>query len=196
MKIHWAQSALLFLLVGVAPSCVSDAALTHRGDSRPAFLIVGPDRGFQGNREIKEACNAFAKDYWARLVFISLAEEYEDAMRHKLEEALKELRAEGSGSVVVIPLVLSESDPHLKKAKGLLASMEERLQFAPAMVRDHLAAQILEDGARALSKIPANEQLVVVGYGATNIAEAATMRRELEKLATEIRRRLLFKEAT
>ncbi|MGH8594705.1 MAG: hypothetical protein ACREV3_12885, partial [Gammaproteobacteria bacterium] len=86
MKIPWAQTALLFLLVGVAPSCVSDPALGSRGDSRPAFLIVGPDRGFQGNREIKEAYNAFAKDYWARLVIISLAEEYEDAMRHKLEE--------------------------------------------------------------------------------------------------------------
>ncbi len=196
MKIHWAQTALLFLLVWIAPACVSDTALDDRGDFRSAFLIVGPDRGFQGNREIKEAYNAFAKDYWARLVFISLAEEYEDAMRHKLEEALKELRAGGSGSIVVIPLVLSESDPYLKKAKGLLASMEERLQFAPVMVRDHLAAQILEDRARALSKVPANDQLVVVGYGATNTEEAATMRRELEKLATEVRRRLLFKEAT
>lgn len=170
-----------------------------RGNAGPSqagagFLIIATDRGYLGNREIKEVYAAFAKDYRARLVFISLAEDYEEAMRQKLKTALAELRAQGAGSIVVLPFVLSDADPYLKRAKALLGSLRERLPFTPAMAADYLTAQVLEDRARAISKDPVKERLVVVGFGSTDAREAAAIRQDLERLAQETSGRRAFKE--
>jgi sirohydrochlorin ferrochelatase len=158
----------------------------------PGFLVIAPDRGFLGNREIKEAFVAFARANPARLVFISLSEDYDEAVKAKLQQALTDLRAEGATPAAVLPLILLEADPHLKKAKVLLDELHEQLAFAPPMSADYLTAQILEDRARALAKDSAHQRLVVVGYGATSTDEAQAMRTDLERLAAQVS--LPFKE--
>src|ERR671915_115477 len=139
----------------------------------PSFLVIAPDRSFLGNREIKEVFVAFTRATPARLVFISLSEDYDEAVKAKLQQALTDLRAEGATPAAVLPLVLSEADPHLKKAKVLLDELHEQLAFA-------------------LAKDPAHQWLVVVGYGATSMDEAQAMRADLERLAAQVS--LPFKE--
>lgn len=150
----------------------------------PGFLVIAPDRGYLGNEEIKATWAEFRKAHLTRLVFISLAEDYAQDVRASLASALSEMRREGATEIVLIPLVLSEADPHLKKARDLLASTEIRI--APVFGKDPLAGQILEDRVRALSKEPGKERLVVIGFGTVNPEEAEAMKRDLERLAAEV----------
>jgi hypothetical protein len=123
----------------------------------PGFLLIAPDRGFLGNKEVREIYDAFRKNYRGRLVFITLAEDYEEAVPQRLAQALADLQEEGAKTIVVLPLILSDADPHLKKARRLLGTLNPSLPFAPPLAKDYLAAQILEDRAKALSQVPAKE---------------------------------------
>lgn len=159
------------------------------------FLVIAPDRGYLGNEEVRTAWEEFRSGSLTRLVFISLAQDDEGEVKRRLEGALNELRREGARDVVVIPLVLSEADPHLEKARALLANTG--LRIAPVLGRDPLAGQILEDRARALaegSHDGRGARLVVVGFGATSPEEAEAMARDLRALASEVRETLHLAE--
>jgi sirohydrochlorin ferrochelatase len=162
----------------------------------PGFLLIAPDRGFLGNKEVREVYDTFRKDYRGRLVFITLAEDYEEAVRQRFALALAELQEEGAKTIAVLPLILSDADPHLKKARRLLATLNPSLPFAPPLAKDYLAAQILEDRAKALSQAPAKERLVVVGFGATRSEEAEAIGQDLERLLREVKERLPFQGTT
>lgn len=150
----------------------------------PGFLAIAPDRGYLGNEEIRAAWAEFGKTHLTRLVFISLTEDYERQVRARLESAIAEMQREGATEMVLIPLVLSEADPHLKKGRYLIGGTEIRI--GPVFGRDPLAGQILEDRVRALSKEPGKERLVVVGFGAVSPEEAEAMTRDLRRLAVEV----------
>jgi hypothetical protein len=105
----------------------------------PGFLLIAPDRGFLGNKEVREVYGAFRRDYRGRLVFITLAEDYEEAVRQKFALALAELQEEGAKTIAVLPLILSDADPHLKKARRLLATLNPSLPFAPPLAEDPCA---------------------------------------------------------
>jgi sirohydrochlorin ferrochelatase len=154
----------------------------------PGFLVIAPDREYLGNEEIKVAWAEFRKAHVTRLVFISLAEDFQREVQAKLQSAVAEMQGEGATEIVLIPLVLSEADPHLKKARDLLASA--KTQIAPVLGSDPLAGQILEDRVRALSKEASKERLVVIGFGATSPEEAAAMKRDLERLAAGVQETL------
>ncbi len=169
---------------------------SHSRKAEPGFVLIAPDRGFLGNREIKDVYEPFSREYRARLVFISLARDYEEAVRQKLKETIGDLREQGAEAIVMLPLLLSEADPHRQKAKALLESLAEPLPFAPSMAEDYLTAQILEDRARALSQTPAKERLVVIGSGAMSFEEAEAMRKDLVRVAESVTGRLGFRETT
>ena len=77
----------------------------------PGFLVIAPDRGYQGNREIRDAFEEFRKRYDAALAFISLNPDDEDKVRTKLKDSVTLLRNDGAKEVVLLPLVLADSDP-------------------------------------------------------------------------------------
>jgi len=176
---HTRIRALLTLRIVVVIIAALEPAPLAAAAPSPGFLVIAPDRRYLGNEEIKAAWTEFRKAHLTRLVFISLAEDYEREVQARLEGAIAEMRREGAKEIVLIPFVLSEEDPHLKKARDLLAGAEIRI--APVFGRDYLAGQILEDRVRALSKEPGKERLLVIGYGATS---------PLERLAAEVRETL------
>ncbi|MCZ7627331.1 MAG: hypothetical protein M5R38_17635 [Candidatus Methylomirabilis sp.] len=147
-----------------------------------------PDRGYLGNEEIKTAWAEFDNSHLTRLVFISLSEDYQRDVRATLEGAVAEMQREGATEIVLIPFVVSEADPHLKKAREILASA--KIRIAPVFGGSSPAQQILEDRVRTLSKEPSKERLVVIGFGATSPEEADAMTRELERLAAEVKKTL------
>ncbi len=173
---------LLLVAVGLEQTAIANPVPS------PGFLVIAPDREYLGNEEIKVAWAEFRKAHRTRLVFISLAEDFQREVQARLQGAVAEMQGEGATEIVLIPLVLSEADPHLKKARDLLASA--KTQIAPVLGSDPLAGQILEDRVRALSKEASKERLVVIGFGATSPEEAAAMKRDLERLAAEVQETL------
>ncbi|MBI4490489.1 MAG: hypothetical protein HY694_15505 [Deltaproteobacteria bacterium] len=158
------------------------------------FLVIAPDRGYQGNQEIRNAFEAFRKGYDAALVFISLNPDDEGKVRTRLKDSVTLLRNNGAKEVVLLPLFLTDSDPHLKKAKALLGATQN-LKIAPAMGTHYLIAQILEERAKELSREPTRERLIVVGFGATDREEAEEIRSALNQLIAEVKYRMPFQEA-
>lgn len=173
---------LLLVAVGLEQTAIANPVPS------PGFLVIAPDREYIGNEEIKVAWAEFRKTHLTRLVFISLAEDFQREVQAKLQSAVAEMHGEGAAEIVLIPFVLSEADPHLKKAKDLLASA--KIRIAPVLGRDPLVGQILEDRVRALSKEASKERLVVIGFGATSQEEAEAMKRDLERLTAEVQETL------
>ncbi|MBI4522925.1 MAG: hypothetical protein HY695_03825 [Deltaproteobacteria bacterium] len=157
------------------------------------FLVIAPDRGYQGNQHIRNTFEDFKKGYHAALVFISLNPDDEDRIRTKLKEGVASLKTAGARDVVILPLVLTDGDPHLKKTKKLLGHTEG-LKIAPSSGGHYLLAQILEERAKGISQEPLKERLVVVGFGATNHEEAEEIRSTLNQLIAEAKHRLPFQE--
>lgn len=183
--------ALLMLLFSSATSASAE---------KPGFLVVAPDRGYLGNKEVEDLYASFSKNNPAALVFVSLSNEFDNEIESAFKEALKALHKEGAREIVVIPLLLSPEDPHLKKAFRLIGYKEGssvlapklRWTIAPAMAEDYRIAQILEERAMALSTNPANERLIVLGYGAMSPEEEKDIEAHFESLIAEAR--LPFKE--
>lgn len=169
---------LLLVAVGLEQTAIANPVPS------PGFLVIAPDREYLGNEEIKVAWAEFRQSHLTRLVFISLAEDFQREVQAKLQSAVAEMQGEGATEIVLIPLVLSEADPHLKKARDLL--MGAKIRIAPVLGGDPLAGQILEDRVRALSKEAGKERLLVIGFGATSQEEAEAIRRDLERLAAEV----------
>ena len=182
----------LFLLITLAALFLTVPAFSNN-TLAPGFLVIAPDRGYQGNREIRDAFEEFKKGYHASLVFISLNPDDEEKVRTKLEHSLAELKDIGAREFVLLPLALTDGDPHVKKAKALLGKVPN-LKIAPAMGDHYLLAQILEDRVRELSQEPTKERLVVVGFGATSHEEAEEIRSTLAKLISEVKHRVPFQE--
>ena len=55
---------LLFILLSWLPMQAADA------QSQTGFLVLAPDRGFLGNREVENLFESFAQDYPAALAFV------------------------------------------------------------------------------------------------------------------------------
>src|SRR3989304_6350404 len=121
----------LFLLMMVISLFLTVPAFSNNTPSS-GFLVIAPDRGYQGNREIRNAFEEFRKGFRTDLVFISLNPDDEEKVRAKLEDSLAELKNVGAREFVLLPLALTDGDPHLKKAEALLGDVPN-LKIAPAM---------------------------------------------------------------
>ncbi len=175
------------------------------GGEETGFLVVAPDRGYRGNEEILEITNAFQKTHLARLVFVTLQEDYAPQVKAKLHAAVKEIKTAGARGVVLLPLLLSPEDPHLKRVKALMGLESPRgtasepspvlpIRVAVTLGEDLLVAQVLEELASELSQNPSKERLVVVGWGATTPKEAEAIERTLQELAAQVKMDLPFAE--
>jgi sirohydrochlorin ferrochelatase len=171
-------SILLLIAVGLEQTAIANPVPS------PGFLVIAPDQEYLANEQVKASWAEFHKAHLTRLVFISLAEDFQREVQARLQGAVAEMQGEGATEIVLIPLVLSEADPHLKKARDLLASV--KIRIAPVFGGDPLAGQILEDRVRAFSKEASKERLVVIGLGATSPEGAETMTRELQRLAAGV----------
>lgn len=170
------------------------------GLEKPGFLVIAPDRGYLGNKEIEDIFASFSKENLSGLVFVSMLDEFDAPMQNAFKTSVRRLQKGGAKKIVLIPLVLSPQDPHLKKALRILglqsstSALSPNLQWttAPAMSEDYRIAQVLEDRARALSQDPSNERLVILGYGAMNQGEEKEIQVSLSNLVDEMH--LSFKD--
>ncbi len=155
------------------------------------FLVIAPDRGFVGNEETRDAFEVFAAGRNAALAFVT-----DERTRGNFAAALEALAKRGARRVVVLPLFISDAEPRLALARGLLDPAARRADGAPSLAvpgpvefarpfgSSYLAVEILADRLRAI-KEPAAKRVVVVGYGARTEEEHRRMEADWQRLAEQ-----------
>lgn len=168
-----------------------------RSGEKTGFLLVAPDRGFLGNREIEALFGEFKKDYPSALAlagrdYNGLESEYSAY----LKRAVDELKAAGVRRIVAIPLFLSPADPIFQKVAPHLPAYAsgEAIRWTAPMRESHLTAQILLDRVERLSRNPEEERLVVAGVGAMDEKSESALRADLTHLVGYVKRYRPFKE--
>lgn len=186
------MAAILFMLE------VSGTPANAAPPSKVGFLVVAPDRGYLGNKEVKSLVDEFKQSYPAALGLVG--RDYtgvESEYAAYLTRAAQELKQEGVTEIVAIPLFLSEADPLLKRVIPLMPAYASGLpvRWAQAMGHDYLIGQIVLDRVAALSERPESERLILVGTGATDEASNNALKTDLEKLLAYVNRYKTFREA-
>ena len=186
------MTAFLFILgVSGAPA---DAA----SSSKVGFLVVAPDRGYLGNKEVTSLVDEFKQSYPAALGLVG--RDYTGAENEYavyLTRAAQELKRAGVTEIVAIPLFLSDADPLLRRVKPLLPAYTGGLavRWTQAMAHDYLIGQIVLDRVEALSHDPESERLIVVATGALDDASEKAIRSDTDKLVQYVARYKRFREA-
>ncbi|MCG3117775.1 MAG: hypothetical protein LLH30_19055 [Candidatus Manganitrophus sp. SA1] len=165
---------VLVLLVGFSSSPA------FAKPSNVGFLVLAPDRGFLGNREVATIVDEFKRSHRAALALVG--RDYsgvEGEYATYLRRAVEELKGGGAAEIVVIPLFPSQADPMLKKVLPHLPRYASAgaIQVAAPMRESHLLSQILLDRIDALSEDSEQERLVVLGIGATDEASESILNR-------------------
>ena len=153
--------------------------------AHPAPLVIAPDRGFQGNEEIRDALEAFTQGTPGEIVFVT-DERTSDTLRH----AMQRLTEAGAREVVALPLFLSASDPRWLLAQRCLAEWTNTPSAnAPRVVaqarlfgQSYFAVEVLADHFRAIAN-PAGRDVIVIGC--TDESEPGQrFETDLQKIAT------------
>ena len=127
------------------------------------------------------------------------------------QEAYDELVAAGVQRIVVVPLLVSSYSLHYEQVRfiGRLRdeySGSERMELTPlhgpadvvgvtpALDVDPILAGILSDRARALSRDPSTESLVIVAHGPNGAADADRWMDVIRELGVQIQSLVPFKE--
>lgn len=158
----------------------------------PGFLVVAPDRGFLGNQEIRAVFEEFKAAYAAAsLLFIGrdyagVGSPYSEYV----SRALAEFKQAGVTDLVAIPFFVSDADPILQRVRASLPEYRHTgtITWAPPMADSYLIGQVVLDRAMELSGDHGREQLIVVGFGATDVDNERSMQRHLGKLADYVSR--------
>ena len=164
---------------------------------RTGFLVVAPDRGFLGNREVKILFESFAKNYRASLAFVE--REYGGPDRSYeifLKDSLDKLGEQNLDRVIVISLFLTQLNPVVQDIHNFLRDYKPSflLEWAEPMVKSYLIAQILYDRIIEISKDPLNERLVLMGIGPVDEASEKLLQAEYQVLLAKVNKHFSFKE--
>ncbi|MCP9470449.1 MAG: hypothetical protein NNA31_10675 [Nitrospira sp.] len=173
------------------------AATAEAAPSKVGFLVLAPDRGYLGNKEISSLVDEFKHTYPAALGFIGPGEAgVEGDYAPYLTRAVWTLKEAGVTRIVAIPLFVSESDPLLTRVKALLPTYmgELPVRWTSAMSHDHLISQIVLDRVTALSEHPETERLILVGAGAVDEASEQALKTDLHRLLAYVNHYRPFRE--
>jgi sirohydrochlorin ferrochelatase len=171
------KNYILAAIIAFGSSFVSNGlSLVQAQDT--GFLVIAPDRGFMGNQEIRDLHNNFSENYTTSLAFITPEE-----TDRFLQEGIAALEEEGVQGIVVLPLFLSDGHPMYKLAEKRLSSgklTKMPLVFAETMHRNYLAAEILADRIRELTRNSKEEALVLVATGASDAEEKEAIKADVQ----------------
>lgn len=159
-------------------------------DAGVGFLIAAPDRGFQGNEEIRDAVEAFARRHNAVLAVVT-----DERTHGTLAQALDELARRGARRTVVLPLFLSPNDPRLARVRALVAERgDASVTIARSFGQSYLAVEALAERLRALRQ-PEGRRVIVAGYGADSAEARVRLEADWRRLAQHAAAGLPFESA-
>ena len=180
--------SIYFFLISILLSSIQIAQAFDR-QPRTGFLVVAPDRGFLGNREVKKLFESFAQNYRASLAFVE--REYGGPDRSYeifLKDSLDKLEEQNLDRVIVISLFLTQLNPVVQDIHNFLRDYKPSfvLEWAEPMVKSYLIAQILYDRIIEISKDPINERLVLMGIGPVDEASEKLLQAEYQALLAKV----------
>lgn len=125
------------------------------------------------------------------------------------QQAYDAIVQQGVSRIVVVPLLISSHSAHAEQIRFLAGARADYphaehmhleavrgpipiIGVTPAMDDDPVIAQILADRARALSRDPRNESLVLVAHGSNDDDEAAVWTAAMVRLVDEVRTSVPF----
>ena len=188
--------SIYFFLLSIFLSSIQIAQAFDR-QPRTGFLVVAPDRGFLGNREVKILFESFAQNYRASLAFVE--REYGGPDRSYeifLKDSLNKLEEQNLDRVIVISLFLTQLNPVVQDIHNFLRDYKPSfvLEWAEPMVKSYLIAQILYDRIIEISEDPINERLVLMGIGPVDEASEKLLQAEYQALLAQVNKHFSFKE--
>ena len=187
---------IYFFLLVILLSLVKIAQAFDR-QPRTGFLVVAPDRGFLGNREVKILFESFRQNYRASLAFVEREYGGPDRSYKKfLKDSLDKLEEQNLDRVIVISLFLTQQNPVIQDIHNFLRDYKPSfaVDWAEPMVKSYLIAQILFDRIIEISKDPANERLVLMGIGPVDEASEKLLQAEYQALLVQVNKQFSFKE--
>ena len=169
------------------------AAPAEQRDGEIGFIVVAPDRGFQGNEEIRDAFEPFAARHNAALVVVT-----DERTRATLAEAVSRLAQRDIRRIVVLPYFLSRHDPRFVRVETLLTERAWQ-QTASATVtlarpfgESYFAVEALADRLYVLPDA-SGRRVIVVGDGADTPETMTRMEADWRRLAQSAAEGLPFK---
>jgi sirohydrochlorin ferrochelatase len=180
-----ALAASVIALIASDLLAVDVATVPALPTEHPAPLIVAPDRGFQGNEEIRDALEAFTDGTHGEIVFVT-----DERTRDTLKRATQRLAEAGAREIVVLPLFLSASDPRWVLAQRYLAEWTNTATAgAPRVIaqsrvfgQSYFAVEILADRFRSIAN-PAGREVIVIGC-ADETDSSQRLEADWQRLAT------------
>ncbi len=167
--------------------------------AKTGFLVVAPDRGFLGNREVDALFAEFARHYPAALAYVGRGYGGPDRdYAPYFEAAMNRLAGMNVERVVAVPLYLTASNPALDVARGLVAAkkaFKPVVQWAKPMAASYLTAQIFLDRVRQWSREPEKERLILLAMGPMDAASEKAIGKELQPILQYATDRLPFRKA-
>lgn len=164
-RIKTIQAAVWFYLLMFT---LLDAGSLYAAAPKPAdqtgFLVVAADRGFVGNEEIRDAFASFSASHPAALVFVT-----DERTRQTLQAGLASLHQQSISRIVVLPLFISAAEPRYQLVRTLITEESRTIPvtFTKPYGESYFAVEALATRLRDMQH-PAQQQLLVVGYGAQN----------------------------
>lgn len=148
-------------------------------DGKAGYLVVAADRGFLGNKEIRDAVHTFTQSETrdAEVVFV-LGESSEA----RLALALDTLRGRGADQVVALPLFLSAHHPRLARTQAWLS--DEDVVWARPFGDTYLAVEVLAERLRTVER-PHKHNAILLSYGAETEGEREQMQADLDRLGEQ-----------
>ena len=190
-------STLILSLVGSTIAATADEPL--------GVLVVAHGSTAQWNANVEAAVTIIRQHTPSEAAYLMGAE------NRTPQAAYDELVAAGVHRIVIVPLLVSSSSSHYEQVRfiGRLRDEypgSERMKLTqlhgpadvvgvtPALDAHRILADILSDRARALSRDPSNESLVIVAHGPNGAADADRWMGVIRELGVQIQARVPFQE--
>lgn len=175
------------------------ASILAKSPVKTGFLILAPDRGFLGNREMEALFFEFSKHYTGALAYVGRGYGGPDRdYAPYIQEAMDHLEKMNVDQVVVIPLFLTGANPALNTARGIIEARQgykPALRWAGPMATSYLTAQIFFDRVQELSRDPKSEHLILLAMGPMDEASEQAIGSELQSIMKYAVDRLPFRDA-
>jgi sirohydrochlorin ferrochelatase len=185
----------------VVPAFTHSVEFHSSLDKGVGVLILAPNGGDEWRSMVKTAVKDVKDRYPLEIAF-------GDADPISIHVATEKLKMQGVEKIAMVPLFISSHSPvfhQIRYILGLAGEPDSSAGFAhpipidvpfvlgDAMDANPVVADVLVDRARAVSRKPSNETLVIVADGAGDVYDDAYLHKDMEALAGMVKAKAGFK---